>query len=80
MVVILANHLEQEVERARGQHHVVDLVHAGELVGDLLHVAVAAQADHGLAPEAELERVGDRDDLHDAGLVQPLDALPDGCL
>jgi len=75
VVVILANNLKQEVERPRGQHHVVDLVHAGHLVGDLLHGAVAAQADHGLAPEAELERVGDRDDLHDAAVDQPLDPL-----
>ena len=51
-----------------------------ELVGDLLQVAVAADADHGLAAEAEHQRVGHRDDLHDAGLLQPLHALPDGGL
>jgi len=80
VVVILANHLKENVERARRQHHVVDLVHVRELVSDLLHGAVAAQADHRLTPEAELERVGHGDHLHDAGLVQPLDALPDGGL
>ena len=34
----------------------------------------------GLPPEPELERVGDRHDLHDAGLGQPLHPLPDGGL
>ena len=32
------------------------------------------------AREADLQRVGDRDDLHDAGVEQPLHALADGGL
>ena len=37
------------------------------------HVALDRDADHGLAGEAELQRVGDRDDLHDPRLAQALD-------
>ena len=38
-------------------------------------VAGAADADHRLARETELHRVGDRDDLHHAGVDHALDAL-----
>src|SRR5580700_4395396 len=47
------------------------------MVGDLLQVPAALDADHGLPAEAEHQRVGHRDDLHDPGLDQPLDPLPD---
>ena len=36
--------------------------------------------DHGLAAEADLQRIGDRHDLHDPGLAQLLDPLADGGL
>ena len=42
--------------------------------------ALDPDADHRLAREAELERVGDRDDLHDAGVGEPLHALAHGGL
>ena len=35
-------------------------------------VALAADADHGHLLEAELERVGDADDLEDAALDEPV--------
>src|SRR5205823_2539390 len=42
-----------------------------------LQVPLALDANHGLTAEAERHRVGDRDDLHDAAVDQPLDPLPD---
>ena len=48
-----------------------------ELLGDLQRVTGAPDADHRLAGESELHGVGDRDDLHHAGIDHPLDALPD---
>ena len=44
---------------------------------DAAEVALDLEADHRLAPEAERQRVGDRDDLHDAGLDEPLHPLAD---
>ena len=77
MVVVLADHLGEHVERARRHDDVVDLVHLGQRVGLTGPApAVHAHADQGLPGEAHLQRVGDRDDLHDAGLQQPLHALP----
>ena len=49
-------------------------------LGDHGSVPLGADADHGLAAEADLERVGDGDDLHHAGVQQPLHPLPDGGL
>ena len=43
-------------------------------------VALAADADHRHLVEAELERVGDTDDLEDAALDEPVRAGPDGRL
>ena len=80
MVVVLADDLDQQVEAARGDDDVVDLGHLRERVGDALDVALDVDADHGLAAEAHLERVGDRDDLHDAGVEQPLHPLAHGGL
>ena len=59
---------------------VVDLLEVGEGVGDGLHRPVDPDADHRLPGEPELERVGDGDDLHHAGVDQPLHALADGGL
>src|SRR5579862_6081409 len=80
LVIVFADDLGQHVEGARADHDVVDLFHLGQLVGDLLQVTVGLDGDHRLALEAEHEGIGDRDDLHDPGLLQPLHALPDGCL
>ena len=41
---------------------------------------VDPDADHGLAAEPQLQRVGDRDDLDDARVLQPVHALPYGGL
>src|ERR1019366_2882903 len=43
-------------------------------------VTLDADTDHGLTGEAELEGIGDGNDLHDAGLTQSLDASPHGSL
>ena len=69
--------LDEEVVGPGGDHDVVDLGQRGQRVGDRLQRALDPDADHRLAGEAELERVGDRDDLHDAGVEQPLDPLAD---
>ena len=61
-----------------GDDDVVDLGHLGELLGDLDElVALAADADHRHLVEAELERVGDADDLEDAALDEPVGAGAD---
>ena len=46
-----------------------------ELLGDHGGVAGNTKADHGLPIEAELHRIGDGDDLHDAGIGEFLHAL-----
>ena len=48
MLVVLADDLDQEVERPRGDDHVVDLAQGRHLFGDGRHVAVHSQADQGL--------------------------------
>ena len=77
VVVALGDDLDEQVVGAGGDHDVVDLGELGEGVGDRLERAADPDADHRLPGEAELERVGDRDDLHHAAVDQPLDALPD---
>jgi len=47
----------------------------GELVGNGPEVACRPNAHHGLAVEAQLQRVGDRHDLHDARLGELLHPL-----
>ena len=54
--------------------------HRGERLGDRVHVAGGAHADHRLPLEAHLERVRHGDDLHDVGLEESLHALADGGL
>ena len=73
-VVVDGDELGEDVEAAGAQDDVVDLVDRGDLVGDEPDVALDADADERLAAEAELQRVGDRDDLHDPGLAEALDA------
>ena len=80
VLVALGDDLDQHVEGAGGDDDVVDLVERGERVGDRLERPVHPDPDHRLAREPELQRVGDRDDLHHAAVDQPLDALADGGL
>ena len=80
MLVALTDHLGEQVEGAGRDHHVVDLLHLRELVGDRLELTHRLDPDHRLAGEAELERIGHRDHLHHTAVGQPLDALTDCCL
>ena len=80
VVVALGDDLGQHVEGAGSDHDVVDLVERGERVGHRFQRPVHPDPDHGLAREPELQRIGDRDDLHHAAVDQPLDALADGGL
>ena len=75
VIVVLAHELEEQVEtiptctrrsRPRGSRRARRPLQ--DVAGDL-------HADHGLAAEAERERIGDRDDLHDLVLDEPLHAL-----
>ena len=75
IVVVLADDFGDHVERAGGQHHVVDRRQLRQLLRQFDAVARAADADHRLPGEAELHRIGDRDDLHDARVDQPLHPL-----
>ena len=70
----------QQVEAAGGDHDVGNLGHVGDLFGHRLDVAFAPDADHCLPGKADLQRIGHRDDLHDATVEQALDALSDGGL
>ena len=80
LLVALADHLDEQVVGAGGDHHVVDLVQGGDRVGDRLELAAGPDPDHRLPGEAELEGIGDGHDLHDAALDQPLHPLPHGGL
>jgi len=80
LVVVLAHDLGEDVEAARGGDDVVDGRHLRQCLGDRGQVAVDADADQRLAAKPHLEGVGHRDDLHDAGVEQPLDPLPHGRL
>ena len=59
----------------RGDHHVVDLLDRRELLGHRLQGSLDDDADHRLAREPELERIGHGDDLHHVGLDQLRDTL-----
>jgi hypothetical protein len=81
VVVVLADDLDEQVEGAGGDDDVVDLAMARPGRRPPVRMSPStAHADHGLAREAQLQRVGDRDDLHDAGVEQALHALPHGRL
>jgi len=47
-------------------------MHSRQVVGHPFEVAGALDADHGLPAEAERQRVGHRDYLHDPAVHQPL--------
>ena len=77
-VVVDGDDFGDDVEAAGGHDDVVGFVNGGDLVGDHAHVAVYANADQRFAAVAELQRIGDRDNLHDAGVLQSLDAPAHG--
>ena len=80
-LVVLADRLDQQVVRAGGDDDVVDLGHLGQVLGHLDELgALAADADHRHLVEAELERIGDADDLEDPALDQPVRPGADGRL
>ena len=80
VVVVLADHLGEQVVGAGGEHDVVGRGDRTDGLRDLGRVAAHLDAHHRLAGEAELHRVGHRDDLHDAGLLQLLNPLAHGRL
>src|ERR1022692_3624760 len=67
LVVVLADDLDEEIERPRCDDHIVDFIHAREEVGHRLDVADAPDADH--------QRVSHRDARHPSGVDQPLHPL-----
>ena len=75
VVVVLAHDLDQQVERAGGEHDVDDVGDVREHVGHGADVAVDVDADHRHAVEAERQGIGDRHDLQDAGVDELLHAL-----
>ena len=77
MVVVAAHRLGEQVERPCRDHDVVDVGEFGEPVGDTFEVAGRPDADHRLSREAQLQGVGDSDDLHDARVEHALYPLPD---
>ena len=77
VLVVVHDDLGQQVERAGGDHHVVDLVESRparrrppRASPSTLMPIIACRA------KPICMRVGDRDDLHDAGLDQLLHPLP----
>lgn len=75
VVVALAHYLDHHVERPGGQDDVVDLGHLRQLLRDRVEVALGVDADHRLPGEAKLHRIGDRNDLHDPVVDEPLHPL-----
>ncbi len=80
MVVVLAHDLDDQVEGARRDDHVVDLGNLGQRVRDRVDVALHVDADQRLPLEPNLERISYRDDLDHAGVHESLDALAHGRL
>jgi hypothetical protein len=78
--VALAHDLGEDVEPAGGDHDVVDLLDRRQGLGDRLAGTLDDHPQQRLPAEPELERVGDRDDLHHAGVLELLDAAAHGVL
>ena len=71
---VLAQDLDQQIERAGGEH---DVDHSGDVsdaVGNVAHVPFDPYPERGHHRIAECQRIGDTDDLHDAGVEQSLHA------
>ncbi len=75
MFVILGDDFQEQVERTRGEDHVVDLGQRRDGVRYFPDVTRNPDTDHGFASEPHPERVRDRDDLHDSRVEQSLDPL-----
>jgi len=75
VLVVLADELDQDVERAGAHDDVLQLGKTRELFRDLPHVAVDANADERLASEADRDGIGHRDDLHHVLVEETTDAL-----
>src|SRR5882757_3228327 len=76
MLVVARGELDEEVVRAGADDDVVDLGVRAQLGGELAHIAVDLDPDHGLTVEADPEWIGHRDDLHHPGVEEALDPLP----
>jgi hypothetical protein len=75
-VVVDGDDLGDDVEAAGGHDDVVRFVNRGDLVGNESHVTVHSDAYECFATVPELQRIRNRDDLHDPGLLEALDASP----
>lgn len=75
MVVVGAVRLDEQVERSRRDHDMVDFGQLVEFIGDGVDVAVDPDADHCLAGKAELCGIGDRHDRNDPGPEKPVHPL-----
>ena len=73
----LRHDLGEDVVRTGADHEVVDLGHCLDEPSYRLHIAFDSNSDHRRSGEPKLHRIGDRDNLHDPGLLKPLDPLPD---
>ena len=72
---LFGDDLDEQVEAARRQHDVDDAVNGGNGVGDAHDIAVDLDAEHCHHGVAEGQRIGHTDNVDDAGIQQPLDAL-----
>ena len=76
LFVTVRDHLHQNVELAGDEHDEVDGIDAGKFFCYCFGVRARPQSDHRLVREAELERVGDGNDLHHPVLDEPTHAGP----
>src|SRR5206468_7958017 len=70
LAAVGADELDEDVELAGRDDHVVGLVPAGDLLGDRLRCSGSADPDHRLRVEAETERVRHPGDLEDVVVAQ----------
>ena len=75
LLLARAHELDDDVERAGGDHDVLDLRDLSQPRGGLPRVPAHAQADRGHHAAAQGHRVGDGHDPHQPGLAQPVDPL-----
>ncbi len=76
MIVIAAHYLGQQIEAACTDNKVDYLVEGGNLLRSLQQsLTLYANTDHARQGEAQLDRVGDGDDLHDMRVDEVSDAL-----
>jgi len=73
-VVIDGDDFGDDVEAAGGHDDVVGFVNRAILSATSRNVTVDADPDERFAAITELQRIGNRDDLHDAGILEALHA------